>query len=90
VRIVGASFDPPEENLAWAEQEGFQYELWSDLERDLALYYGAAATDTQPSASRLTFLLDADGTLILEYSSISTQTHPSEVLEDCQAIFGAR
>jgi peroxiredoxin len=87
---VGASFDDPETNLEWAQEEGFQYELWSDLERDLALYYGAATSEGQFAASRLTFLLDAEGDLVLEYSSISTQTHPSEVLQDCQAIFGSR
>ncbi len=88
MQIIGISFDPADENQAWAIQEGFQYELWSDLGRELALYYGAATTETQNSASRKTFLLDAEGTLVLEYPSVSAGTHPAEVLEDCELLFG--
>ena len=85
--IVGASFDPPAENQAWAQAQGYQYELWSDEGRELALYYGAATSPTQSAASRVTKLLDASGTLILEYSGISVGAHPAEVLQDCQKLF---
>lgn len=34
-------------------------------------------------------VLDRDGELILEYrSQVVAGTHPAEVLQDCQAIFG--
>jgi len=89
VTIVGVSFDTPEENRAWAEREGFQYELWSDVDRTLATRYGAVRSPTQASCDRVTKLLDCDGTLQLEYvSSISVGTHPQQVLDDCTAIFG--
>lgn len=67
---------------------GFQYELWSDLGRELALYYGAATTETQGSASRVTRLLDEDGTLILEYNTVSTSNNPGEILADATVLFG--
>lgn len=89
MQIIGASFDEPAENLEWAQYEGFQYDLWSDLGRELALYYGAATSDTQSSASRKTFVLDAEGTLVLEYTSVSAATNPQDVLEDCEILFGA-
>jgi peroxiredoxin len=86
---VGVSFDPPSENEAWALDEGFQFELWTDEDRDLALYYGAAATPTTFAASRITMLLGADGTQLLEYTdAISVGTHPADVLSDCQQLFG--
>jgi peroxiredoxin len=88
VQIIGTSFDDPATNLAWAQQEGFQFELWTDVARELALYYGAATSPTQGSASRRTYLLDADGTLILEYPAVIAGTHPADVLEDCQTLFG--
>jgi peroxiredoxin Q/BCP len=88
VQIIGASFDPPEENDAWAQQEGFQYDLWSDVGRELAMYYGAATTPTAGSARRITLLLDETGTLVLEYPAVATGTHPGEVYQDCVALFG--
>jgi peroxiredoxin Q/BCP len=87
VAIVGVSFDPPEENQTWAQEQGYLYELWTDEGRELALYYGAATTPTQGAASRVTQLLDASGTLILEYAGVSVGAHPGEVLQDCQALF---
>ena len=87
--IVGVSFDPPNANAAWAAQESFEFELWTDGDRQLASYYDAVSSPTDPAADRVTKLLDADGTLILEYvQSISVGAHPDEVLADCQALFG--
>jgi len=82
------SFDTPTENEDWADDEGFLFDLWSDTYRDLALYYGAATSVTQGSASRVTKILDADGDLVLEYASISVGTHPAQVLADCEILFG--
>ena len=37
----------------------------------------------------VTLILDAQGTLVLEYrSSTGASGHPQDVLEDCQALFG--
>ena len=83
------SFDNPTDNAAWRTEEGFDFDLWSDTKAELGLYYGAASVATQLHAARVTKLLDADGTLILEYvDSISVGEHPGLVLADCQAIFG--
>lgn len=82
------SFDDPAKNADWAADEGFQYDLWSDEGRELALYYGAAVSETQGSASRVTKVMDSDGTLVLEYLSVSTGTSPGEVLADVTALFG--
>lgn len=91
MHIVGVSFDSPADNLAWAQDEGFQYDLWSDLDRTLALYYGAAESAEDPKPIRLSVLLDTDGAVLLEYDVGSGfGTHPAEVLEDCQALFGDR
>lgn len=89
MQIVGVSFDAPAKNQAWAEDEGFAFDLWSDDARVLALTYGAADSATQSAASRITVLLDPLGDLALEYTSgISVGTHPSDVLADCQVLWG--
>jgi peroxiredoxin Q/BCP len=89
VQIVGVGFNPPEAMQAWAEDEGFTYELWTDTDRTLALTYGAAKREDQSSPSRITMLLDAEGRLLLEYvGAIDTGTHPNDVLTDCEALFG--
>ena len=87
--IVGVSFDTIEDNAAFKENNEFAYELWSDTEKDLALYYGAASSQTQALASRVTRILDAAGELVLEYTVSNPSGHPQQVLEDCQVLFGS-
>jgi peroxiredoxin len=88
VKIVGVSFDTPAENLEWAEEEGFKFELWSDSNKTLALTYGAAATETQSIAGRITVLLGEQGEWLLVYNPVNVISGPGDVLEDCQALFG--
>ncbi len=83
------SFDSPMANQTWAMAQMFQYDLWSDSARVLALYYGAASSPTQFAADRDTRILDADGNLVLQYDAVAgVGTHPQEVLEDCTVLFG--
>lgn len=86
--IVGVGFDDPATNAGWAAEEGFTFELWTDDDKTLALTYGAATSQSSPVPSRVTRVLDADGTLLLEYQVSAIGTHPSEVLADCQVLFG--
>jgi len=83
------SFDAPEKNAAWAEKKGFTFELWSDERRTMALYYGAASDVGQRTASRETRLLDGEGNLLLQYDvGLNIGTHPSDVLADCERLWG--
>ena len=88
MRIVGVSFDTPAENEAWAIAEGFQYELWSDVNRTLAQHYSAVRSPFQSYCDRVTKLLDCEGVLQLEYvTAISAGTHPAQVLAGCEELF---
>ncbi|MCB9761770.1 MAG: redoxin domain-containing protein [Alphaproteobacteria bacterium] len=87
VEIVGVGFDPPSETGPWVAEEGFQYEIWTDDARTLALTYGAATSATQSSPSRVSVILDAQGDVALEYPRVNFNAHPAEVLEDCQVLF---
>ena len=87
---MGVSFDSALKNAQWAAEESFNFELWSDTDRTLALTYGAATSDTQAYASRITVILNADGDLVLEYlTDINVGTHPNEVYDDCVKLFGS-
>ena len=89
--MIGVSFDSPETNSEFASNEGFQYELWTDTQRDLALAYGAASSASQSAASRVTVVLDADGELLLTYDvGFEFGAHPGLVLDDCRQLFADR
>ena len=87
VNIVGVGFGDVDTIADWVEDEGFQYEMWSDTEKTLAMAYGAADSKSAWLPDRITVLLDADGNLLLEYLNVSTGTHPNEVFEDCLQLF---
>ena len=88
VQIVGVGFQEPDVNAAWAEAEGFQYEIWTDTNRELGIYYGAASSPSSNFPNRITRLLDENGSLLLEYNDVNFGTNPRLVLEDCQLLFG--
>jgi len=87
VEIVAVGFSSIEDNAEWVEAKEFQFEIWSDTDRSLGLYYGAATSADQSAASRVTKILDSDGKLVLEYNSANFMSNPQDVLEDCQILF---
>lgn len=90
MKIVGVSFDAPADNQAWAEEQGYTFELWTDDDKTLALYYGAAKNDRASMPDRITRLLGDDGSVLLEYDDVDVSASPQDVLEDCQALFGGQ
>lgn len=80
------SFGSPKLHRSWAESQEFQYELWSDQDRTLAMHYQAASKPTAFAPSRVTVVLDGTGNLLLTYPDVSASAHPAEVLEDLQLI----
>ncbi len=89
MQIVGVSFDKASKLQEWAEDEGFQYELWQDDDKSLAVHYGAADSTSAFWADRVSVLLDKNGEVLLEYKdNLSTGSHPQQVLDDCTILFG--
>ena len=86
---MGIGWDGPESTAPWVESQEYQYEIWTDQDRTLSLYYGAA-TESSFVVDRVTRILDSDGNLVLEYNDIGfgITAHPQEVLEDCTILFG--
>ena len=84
-------FNDPQSMASWIEDESFPFEVWTDDNKTLAYTYGAISSKSASIPSRVTVLLGADGQLLLEYmDNISVGTHPSEVLADCEILFGSQ
>ncbi len=84
------SFDKPAKNALFKAEDKFEFPLWTDSKRELALAWGAAETANQMFADRVTVLLDPGGTRILHYNVVfNIASHPQEVLDDCKAILAA-
>jgi len=90
VQVIGCSFDTPAKNAKFKSHEKFKFALWSDVERELALYYGAAKKKSQSNASRITVILDPAGTWRYWYSTFQIgfdmYNHPKTILEDLTAL----
>ena len=91
MKIIGIGEGDLETIDNWVEEESFGYEVWRDDNRDLALAFGAISSRSQWYYSRVTVLLSEDGSLLVNYN-VGTfsgiDAHPSDVLSDCQKIWG--
>lgn len=59
--MLGASFDGPEENRAFAEKYAFPFPLLCDTDREVGLAYHACSSADATHARRLTYLIGPDG-----------------------------
>jgi peroxiredoxin Q/BCP len=83
--VLGASFDPPEANKAFADAEGFGFRLLSDVDRAVGTAYGVLRPPDDQYASmptRVSFLIDPDGVIRRTYEVKDTAAHADEVLAD--------
>jgi len=88
VRIVGASFNDPERNANWIQEQNYQYEVWTDTNKALAIAFGAASRGSFVP-SRVTVILNAQGQAEVIFNPVSDiGNHPGQVLEDCRTLFG--
>jgi peroxiredoxin Q/BCP len=82
VEIVGVSFDEPAANAEFVKAEGFQFRLLSDADQKLARAVGAAASDAQTFASRISYLVGPDGKVRKVYGAVTPATHAADVISD--------
>jgi peroxiredoxin Q/BCP len=82
VQILGASFDTPEKNAAFAQKFGFNFPLLSDTDRKLGMAYGAADDPSAGSARRISYLIGPDGKIKKAYPKVNAAAHPEEILKD--------
>ena len=87
--IVGASFDPPAVNLAFAQAEDLPFTLLSDVDGSVATAYGARR---RPGSrwidvpERRTYLIDPDGVVRVVYDVTNVSDHPGQVVDDLRRL----
>ena len=80
--ILGASFDSAQENKAFKDKYDFPYDLLCDVDKSVAVAYGAAADASASSPARISYLIDPNGKIAKVYGNVSPAEHPDKVLGD--------
>ncbi len=90
--ILGASFDTPEENLAFATAQEFPYRLLSDVDHHVGVAYQVSRDAGDPYADyprRFSFLIDPQGVIAKVYDVTDVAGHAHEVIQDLVALGAA-
>jgi peroxiredoxin Q/BCP len=80
VEILGVSFDTVEENAAFVQKFDYPFPLLCDVRREIGVAYGAAEDAKAGYASRITYVIGADGKILQAHSKVSVKSHPKEIL----------
>jgi peroxiredoxin Q/BCP len=86
IRVVGVSFDTPEDNAAFAEKHQFGFPLLSDTDHAVAIAYGACSDPAARYPDRMSFLIDEHGMIQKVYDQVDPRDHPARVLADLLGI----
>jgi peroxiredoxin Q/BCP len=94
VEIVGISPDSVASHEKFKSKHGFPFELLSDEERVACQLFGVWKEKSMygrkyMGVARVTYLIDAEGTVAQRWDSVKVETHPAEVLAAVDAL-GAR
>ena len=79
--VFGVSYDSPEKNRKFAEENDLPFRLLSDGDRELAKSVGASRS-LLPFAKRISYLVGPDGIVLETYPDVDPKTHAREVIED--------
>jgi len=83
--VVGVSYDKTEANRKWAEKNDLPFKLLSDQEKALAKQVGAARSMI-PLPKRISYLVGADGHVLVAYPDVKPGEHAEEVLADLERL----
>jgi thioredoxin-dependent peroxiredoxin len=87
--VLGASFDSPEDNKAFAEAENFGFRLLSDVDRRVGALYEATrpADDGRAGfAQRIAYLIDPEGTIERAYEVTDVGGFAATVIADLESL----
>ena len=88
---MGASFDTPAENKAFAEAQAFGYRLLSDVDRSVGGTYEVIRAPDDPYADmplRIAYLIDPEGTIRQAYLVTNVGGFAAEVVADLRGFLG--
>jgi len=82
VIVLGVSTDSVERNRKFAEKHNLRFKLLSDTEGKVAQLYGVLRKGTsRPSAERVTFVIDPQGTVRAVIKGVRAEEHPLRALD---------
>lgn len=87
VTILGASYDTPAENLAFAQAQQFPFRLLSDTDHTVAAAYEVTRNAGDKFAEfprRYSYLIDPDGVIARAYDVTDVARHADQVITDVQ------
>ncbi len=90
--VLGASFDTPAENKAFADAQAFGFRLLSDVDRAVGEAYEVVrGSDEQYAAFalRISYLIGPDGMIRQSYAVADVAGHAEQVLQDLAAFRAA-
>ncbi len=85
--ILGASFDTPAENLAFAKDQNFPYRLLSDVDQAVGTQYEVVRDTSDQYAAyarRYAYLIAPDGVIRKAYDVTDVAAHADAVLADIE------
>ncbi len=85
IQVYGVSLDPPESHRRFREKYNLNFPLLTDEAGRAAEALGVLREGGK-SANRVTFLLDANGTIKRVYPEVSPETHADEILADAASL----
>src|SRR3712207_5149529 len=85
IQVYGISLDSPESHRRFREKYNLNFPLLTDEGGRAAEALGVLREGGQ-KANRVTFLLDAEGTIKKVYPEVSPETHADEILKDAASL----
>lgn len=81
VNLIGISTDPPKKHKRFREVYDLDFDLLSDVDGKVREAYGVKGL---LGTQRVTFVIDAEGTIHRRYRSLFPGSHVTEALEEIQ------
>lgn len=91
--VVGVSDDPVDDLAAFAAKHDLPFDLLSDPDGEVAGAYDSYGEKTMfgntfDGVFRNTYVVDADGRIVLAYEGVSPEGHGARIAEDIAALDG--
>lgn len=89
--MLGASFDTPEDNRAFAQAQEFGFPLLSDVDGTVGVSYEVVRPPDDQFAQfplRTSYLIDPDGVIRRTYAVADVHSHADTVLADLARLQG--
>ena len=80
--VLGVSRDSITSHEKFRAKYNFPFDLLSDEDLSVSVAYGAAKDQDAGKASRISYLIGADGKIVKAYAKVKAADHPEEVLSD--------